>query len=225
MKSTQILEEIYGRLSRHYGPQGWWPGESPLEVIVGAILVQNTAWRNVEKAISNLKRAGALSVDGLLELEPASLAGRIRPAGYFNRKAERLRAFLNFLKDNYGGELERMRGEPTPKLRAELLGVKGIGPETADAILLYALGHPVFVVDTYTYRIFTRHALAHEEIAYEELQEIAGAGSNELERNREFHALLVRVGQDFCRTKERCDECPLKGVNWRDTEPSGYAPP
>ena len=214
MKSTQILEEIYGRLLRNYGPQGWWPGDGPLEIAVGAILVQNTAWRNVEQAIANLKMSGTLSVDGLLALAPAELAERIRPVGYFNRKAERLRAFLLFLRDRYEGQWERLRSEPTAKLREALLGVKGIGPETADAILLYAVGHPVFVVDTYTYRVFTRHGLAAEESGYEELQAVADSFPQDLERNGEFHALLVRVGQDYCRTKEKCEECPLKGVNW-----------
>ncbi len=184
MKSTQILEEIYGRLARHYGPQRWWPGESRLDV------------------------------EALLRLAPAELAERIRPAGYFNRHVKRLIAFLRFLKENYGGDLGRMAAEPSAKLRSRLLEVKGIGPETADAILLYVLGHPVFVIDVYAYRVFTRHALAPEEAGYEELQEIAGSGPPDLERYREFHALLVRVGQDFCRTKANCEECPLKGVNW-----------
>lgn len=213
-KSTQILDEIYARLLERYGPQRWWPGDGPLEVMVGAILVQNTAWRNAEKAIANLKRGAALSVEGLLKLGPSELAERIRPAGYFNRKAERLLSLLRFLMEKYQGDLERMRSESSSKLRAELLEVKGIGPETADAILLYALGHPVFVVDAYTYRIFRRHALVSEETSYEELQEIASGGSAELERYQEFHALLVRVGQDYCKTREECEGCPLKGVNW-----------
>lgn len=213
-KSTQILEEIYGRLSRHYGPQVGWSGRSPLEILVGTILVQNASWPNVERTLADLKGDGELSVAGLLALAPEELAQKLRPVGYFNRKAERLRSLLLFIQRNYDGDLGRLMAEPSSKLRDALLGVKGIGPETADAILLHALGHPAFVVDTHTYRVFSRHALAAEESGYRELQETGDVWSGDLERNREFHALVVKVGQEFCGPRQDCEACPLKGVNW-----------
>ncbi len=206
---------MFERLLAHYGPQHWWPGETPFEVMVGAVLTQNTSWRNVEKAIGNLKRAGALELKPLLDLPEAGLAELIRPAGYFNVKTQRLRAFLNYLSEKYQGSIELMRSRPTEELRVELLAVKGIGKETADSILLYALGHPIFVVDAYTYRVFTRHFLLPEESDYDALQEFATDHlPREMPHYNEFHALIVNVGKDFCRKTPKCEACPLNGLNW-----------
>jgi len=208
------LEEIYQRLYRHFGPQQWWPGETPFEVMVGAVLTQNTNWKNVEKAIDNLKRAGVLSFEHLAELPVALLAEYIRPAGSYNIKAGRLQNLLATIVERYGGSLEAMQEEDTETLRRVLLQTKGIGPETADSILLYAFDRPVFVVDAYTYRIFTRHNLIAEEFGYDEIQEYF---MDNLEPDRalynEYHALLVCTGKDFCKkTNPRCSDCPLVGI-------------
>jgi endonuclease-3 related protein len=183
--------------------------------MVGAILTQNTNWKNVEKAIAQLKRAKVLHPKKMLTLSDADLAQLIRPAGYFNIKTQRLKAFLKFLQEEFQGSITKMREESTDKLRGALLTVKGIGPETADSILLYALAHPIFVVDAYTYRVFTRHYLIGEEAGYDELQELAmDHVAKQVEHYNEFHALLVRVGKDFCKPKPQCEQCPLKGLNW-----------
>lgn len=198
-----------------YGPQYWWPGETPFEVMVGAILTQNTNWKNVEKAIGHLKRANVLSLEGMLHLSDAELAKLIKPAGYYNIKTQRLKAYLRFLQRRFHGSISKMQEEGTERLREQLLSVKGIGKETADSILLYALGHPIFVIDAYTYRVFTRHYLIEEEGSYEDLQELAMANlENNVEQFNEYHALLVRVGKDFCGPKPKCEHCPLKGLNW-----------
>lgn len=214
-KTTKNFQEMFDRLLAHYGPQHWWPGETPFEVMVGAILTQNTNWRNVEKAIGNLRTVGVLDLEKLLALSDSRMAELIKPAGYFNVKTRRLKAFLEFLAGRYQGDIDRMRRAPTAKLREELLEVKGIGKETADSILLYALDHPIFVVDAYTYRVFTRHYLIPEEAGYDELQELAmdHVPADPAHYN-ELHALLVMVGKDFCRPTARCDKCPLHGLNW-----------
>jgi endonuclease-3 related protein len=165
------LNDYLGKALKDLGPQSWWPGETPFEVCVGAILTQNTAWTNVEKAIANLKARGVLDPVTMYALPPVELAQLIRPAGYFNIKTKRLRNFLKFLIDDYAGDLERMKEERTDSLREKLLAVRGIGPETADSILLYALEKPVFVVDAYTKRIFSRHAVLAEEADYHDIQD------------------------------------------------------
>jgi endonuclease-3 related protein len=214
-KTTKNLSEMFERLLAHYGPQHWWPGETPFEVMVGAILTQNTNWKNVEKAIENLKSAGVLDLKRLLALSDTRMAELIRPAGYFNVKTKRLKSFLEFLSGRFDGDIDRMRKEPTAKLREELLEVKGIGKETADSILLYALDHPIFVVDAYTYRVFTRHYLIDEAAGYDELQELAmDHVPDDARHYNELHALLVMVGKDFCRPTARCEKCPLNGLNW-----------
>jgi len=206
---------MFDRMLKHFGPQHWWPGDTPFEVMVGAILTQNTNWKNVEKAIANLKREGALSAEVMLALDDATLAELIRPAGYFNVKTQRLKAFLKFLLESYRGDLQKMRETPMDRLREELLQVKGIGPETADSILLYALGHPIFVIDTYTYRVFTRHHLIGEEAGYEALQEFAMANlPASADHYNELHALIVNVGKNFCAPTAKCEGCPLNGLNW-----------
>jgi endonuclease-3 related protein len=201
---------LYTILLQHYGPQGWWPGDTPLEVAVGAILTQNTNWKNVALAIGRLKEAGLLTAGALQELPETFLAEYIRPAGYYNIKARRLKNFLDFLFNRYGGSMEAMAAAPLELLRPELLAVKGIGPETADSILLYGLEKPTFVVDAYTFRILSRHGLTAEPSTYEELQAIfMDALPSETEPYQEYHALLVKVGKDHCRPQPRCAACPL----------------
>lgn len=205
------LMPIYRALYRALGPQHWWPGETRLEVIIGAILTQNTAWGNVEKAITNLRNARLLSVTGLRRVRRRTLAALVRPAGYFNQKAVKLKAFISFLDKNYGGSLARMGRTPVTRLREELLNVHGIGPETADSILLYAFKKPSFVVDAYTVRILGRHSLVPVDVSYHEVQRfIAGGVAESVRLYNEFHALIVRLGKDFCRKKPRCDACPLR---------------
>ncbi|MBI4850040.1 MAG: endonuclease III domain-containing protein [Nitrospirae bacterium] len=205
------LTDIYNALFNFFGPQHWWPGETPFEIAVGAILTQNTNWGNVEKAINNLKKQKALNARALHEMPHKELAALIKPAGYFNIKAKRLKHFLAFLSDHYGGRVERMRGEDVHALRHQLLEVNGIGPETADSILLYALDKPVFVIDAYTKRVLTRHKLAPEKATYHELQ---GLFHNNLPADvklfNEYHALFVMAGKHYCKPKPRCEECPLR---------------
>lgn len=173
------IQSYYRALLLHWGPQNWWPAQSRLEVIVGAYLTQNTNWSNVEKAIANLRRARVLSVKGLREIPLARLQKLVRPSGYFRQKAQKLKTFIRYLDKSYGGSLDRMFAQPTEKLRAELLALNGVGPETADSILLYAGNHHVFVVDAYTRRVFERHGLITTKTKYEEIrmmvqQEISG---------------------------------------------------
>lgn len=211
---AERLEHLYRIIYEHFGPQGWWPGESPFEVVVGAILTQNTNWKNVEKAITNLRDAGLLSLPALLELPQALLAEYIRPAGYYNVKAGRLRNLLTLIEEQYDGSLEALLALPLEVLREQLLGVKGIGPETADSIALYAAGKPIFVVDTYTHRILLRHNLIDEDTDYHALQELfMDSLPVDVGLYGEFHALLVRTGNQFCKkTNPRCDSCPLNGL-------------
>ncbi len=206
--------EIHDRLLAHFGPQHWWPGDSPFEITVGAILTQNTSWTNVEKAIANLNAAGFLSFSGLSSLSLEVLAELIRPAGYFNIKALRLRNFLQMVELQYAGDFDRMLLEQTELLREKLLAVKGIGPETADSILLYAADRPVFVIDAYTQRILFRHSIIDEDADYYGLQTLfTDALPADHALFNEFHALLVRTGKEFCKkTKPLCNLCPLDGI-------------
>jgi len=198
-------------LFERFGPQHWWPGESQFEIIVGAVLTQNTNWGNVEKAIANLKSADLLSPDALYNLEVSKLAELIRPAGYFNIKAKRLQNFLAWLFDNYNGLLEALEVVATEQLRAELLAIKGIGPESADSILLYAFDREVFVVDAYTARVAVRHGLIEPPVDYEQLRELFQSNlPADIELFNEYHALLVCVGKEFCRPGPRCAGCPLE---------------
>lgn len=204
--------EAYRRLFDAFGPQHWWPGETPFEVIVGAVLTQNTSWRNVEKAIARLREADVLSPRRLIALSQAELEELIRPAGYFRVKAERLRRVVRWIVDRYDGRVENLSAAPCDRLRAELLAINGIGPETADSILLYALGKPVFVVDAYTKRIASRHGWIDAEADYHALQAFFTDNLPEdVGLYNEYHALLVRVGKDYCR-KQRpiCSQCPLQ---------------
>lgn len=204
------LIEVYQTLLDRFGHRHWWPGDTPFEICVGAILAQNTNWKNVQRAISNLKQAGILSYKKMREIPVESLAELIRPSGYFNQKAKKLKAFLEFLAREYTGSLSSMFREKTPVLREKLLGVKGIGPETADSILLYAGNHPVFVVDLYTYRVATRHGWLPEEANYAELQQYFQERiPNDLALYNDFHAQIVAVGAAYCRKKPDCEACPL----------------
>lgn len=210
----KIISTLYTILLDHYGPQGWWPGETPLEVAVGAILTQNTNWQNVALAIDRLKQAGLLSATALSELPETELAAYIRPAGYYNLKARRLKNFLALLCSSYNGSMAEMADARLEILRPELLSVKGIGPETADSILLYGLEKPTFVVDAYTFRILSRHGLVTDPCSYEELQAIFMAAlPPEIALYQEYHALLVQTGKESCRPRPRCADCPLTGFN------------
>jgi len=209
--TSEALTEIYELLYEAFGPQQWWPGETPFEVIIGAILTQNTSWTNVEKAIGSLKSAGCLSAEAIHNITLSKLAGLIHPAGYYNLKAKRLKDFIDWLFENHDGDLANLEQLATGRLREELLTVKGIGRETADSILLYALGRPVFVVDAYTARIAVRHGLIEPEADYEQLRELFESNlPQDTQLFNEYHALLVRTGKEFCRPKARCPGCPLE---------------
>lgn len=206
------LYGIYRRLYSYFGPQKWWPAQSRFEVMVAAVLTQNTNWSNVEKAIRNLKDKGLLKPHKLYSLKNARLAKLIRPAGYYNLKAKRLKNLLRFFILRYQGDMGRMALAEAKVLRQELLMVNGIGPETADSILLYGLGKPVFVVDTYTKRILSRHGIIEEGMDYDGVQRLFMLGlRKDAKLFNEYHALLVRLGKDFClKGKPRCLTCPLK---------------
>ncbi len=208
-----IFIEIYDSLLQRYGRQHWWPADSALEMIVGAVLTQNTSWRNVELAIAEMKNTGVLDYESLLNLEMDYLATLIRSTGYYNRKAVRLKNLLLMIAEEYDGSLDALLNDETQVAREKLLWVNGVGPETADAILLYGGEHPVFVVDVYTHRIFSRHNLLLEECSYEEIQERfhdnLPADSSLF---NEYHALIVAVAKEFCKKRQPlCENCPLKG--------------
>ncbi|HVT27640.1 MAG TPA: endonuclease III domain-containing protein [Lacipirellulaceae bacterium] len=208
--STTLIS-VYERMLKKFGPQNWWPGDSPFEIMVGAVLVQNTAWRNVERAIANLRDAGLMEPRELYQLSLTELAELIRPAGYYQVKAKRLRNLLQFIVDTYDGSLESMFRNDLASLRDELLTIHGIGPETADAILLYAGGLPTFVVDTYTHRILARHGWIGYDFTYHEIKDYFESSlPPDAALYNEYHALLVRVGKDYCkRTAPKCQLCPL----------------
>jgi len=205
------LEEYYRALFSSFGPQHWWPGETQFEVIVGAILTQNTSWTNVERAIANLRGAKLLSPAAIARMPLGRLEQLIRSSGYFRQKARKLKAFCDFLGAAYGGSLKKMFETPTATLREQLLGVFGIGPETADSILLYAGQHGVFVADAYTKRLLARHGWVDEKTSYEEVRSMVERQfPGDVERFNEFHALIVSVGKQFCRPRQPlCGECPL----------------
>jgi len=206
-----VLPQYLETLSRTIGPRHWWPARTPFEVILGAILTQNTAWTNVERAIANLRRARLMTPRAIERVSTARLAQLVRPSGYFRQKAKKLKAFVAFLRRYHGGSLARMFRTPTGLLREQLLAVHGIGPETADSILLYAGGHPIFVVDAYTHRIFGRHELTDSKPDYHAVQRMVHAEMPPVVTDyNEFHALLVHVGKHWCRpAAPRCDQCPL----------------
>jgi len=204
-------QTLYARLLQQLGPQLWWPGETPFEVMVGAVLVQNTSWKNVERAIEELAAADVLEPRRLWKLSLEDLERLIRPAGTFRIKARRLRGLVEFIVNRYEGSVEQMRLADDDNLRRELLAIHGIGPETADAILLYALHKPAMVVDTYTHRIYARHGLIGYGATYHQLQEhIVAELPVDVSLYNEFHALMVYVGHHHCRKTPNCTACPLQ---------------
>ena len=236
MNPDRTLRAFYRTLLGAWGPQNWWPAQKRFEVIAGAFLTQNTAWGNVERALANLRRARCLSVTGIRRISLARLERLLRPAGYFRQKARRLKGFVAWLDARYGGSLARMLARPTDELRAELLELDGLGPETADSILLYAGGHPVFVVDAYTRRILDRHRILPFNVPYDEIRRTferaldraseprrlgrdprhpvsrmsAAKFSPAARRYNQMHALLVAVGHQYCRKSEAlCEHCSL----------------
>ncbi len=213
-KTGRELMEMFDLLSANYGPRHWWPADTPLEVMIGAVLTQNTNWKNVERAITNLKKTNMLTFKQLRRISEPALAEAIHPAGYYNIKARRLRNLIDFIADHHGGNIQKMVGAPMQELRQGLLSIKGIGPETADSILLYAANKPIFVIDAYTHRILNRHGLAENQSTYQELQELFMDNLPEDPRLfNEFHALIVETGKEFCRKTPTCEKCPLKA--WR----------
>ena len=209
-----ILMEIYNLLFTAFGPQNWWPAETDLEMMIGAILTQNTSWSNVEKAIQNLKEKDLISVKGLSDIPAPILAEYIRPAGYYNLKVRRLKNLISLIQDKHDGDLNSLFSLDTETIRKELLSVKGIGLETADSMILYGAGRALFVVDTYTHRILSRHGLIEEEAGYFEIQMLfMDTLPHDVGLFQEFHALLVKTGKDFCRRKPLCPDCPLEKVN------------
>ncbi len=215
MYTDELLHDLYERLSSRFGPCNWWPGDTPFEIMVGAILTQNTNWNNVERAIDNLKQAGLLSLEAMSALSSQELADYIRPAGYYNIKAGRLQNFFSLINGRWDGDLDFFLGQPVATLREELLSVKGIGPETADSMILYAADKPIFVVDTYTHRLLSRHEIIEDCFEYHMIQELF---MDNLEENsrlfNEFHALIVMVGKEFCKkSKPNCTGCPVSGLN------------
>ncbi len=206
------LLKIYQKLYQTFGPQHWWPGETPFEIAIGAILTQNTNWGNVEKAIDNLKKQNALSARVIHKMPVRLLSELIRPTGYFNIKAKRLKSFIDFLMNDYHGSMKKMKNEYLYLLREKLLSINGIGPETADSIILYALEKPVFVIDTYTKRVLSRHGIMNHEKSYDEFQELFySALEKDVKLFNEYHALFVRIGKTFCKKKKPlCELCPLK---------------
>lgn len=210
MGLSETLDAVYGRLLEAFGHRGWWPGETPFEVMVGAILTQRTNWGNVEKAISALESADALDPHAISQMTEERLQELVRPAGYFRQKAERLKRLCSWLLEASDGDVDALSAVSTAELRRQLLALRGVGPETADSILLYALERPVFVVDTYTMRVVVRHELIHVDCTYEELQDLfTSALPEDVELFKDYHAQLVEVGKRYCRPSPRCGECPL----------------
>lgn len=212
----RLLRDMYAALLVAYGTRKWWPAETAFEVVLGAFLTQATAWRSVEHSIANLRQAGLLNIAGIRGVSEEYLGELIRPSGFVLRKAASIKSFVRFLDEHYNGSLEQMARQPTARLRTQLLALPGVGPETADAILLYALDHPLFVVDEYFRRVATRHELADANASYAELQAlgdgaIARATPKETARHaNELHALIVEVGKRHCGTTPRCEGCPLQ---------------
>ncbi len=215
------LLEIFDRMNDHFGDLKWWPADEPFEIMVGAILTQNTAWSNVEKAISALKKRALLNPTEILRIPEGELADLIRPSGYYRLKAARLRSYVRFFTETYHGSVEEMRKENLIVLREKLLGVWGIGQETADSILLYACEKPVFVIDAYTKRILFRHHLIDEDMRYEGIQDLFMRNlPHEITLFNQYHALLVNTAKFFCRKKPACDICPLGSLPVRSRTPN-----
>lgn len=210
-QKTQLFMAMYRALLGRFGHRNWWPASTRFEVCVGAVLTQNTAWKNVVKAIDNLKAAAALDAHAIHRLPLDELAGLIRPAGYFNVKARRLRNFVDHLVQRHGGDLTSLFASPVDALREELLSINGVGKETADSIVLYAAEKPIFVVDAYTRRVLHRHGIIEEKTDYDTIQRLFHANlPADLELFNDFHEQFVAVGHHFCRRKPHCQGCPLE---------------
>ena len=209
------LRAMYERLLQAYGPQRWWPAKNSLEVVIGAYLTQNTAWTSVERSLRNLEANHLLSIDGLRRISEEALRTHIRPSGYMIRKAAAIKAFIAFLDSQYEGSLEKLSAEALEIVRPRLLALPGVGPETADAILLYALGYPAMVVDEYLRRVVTRHGLLSAASKYAEIQRLAEAAFEKdspavlNQHYNEFHAVIVQVGKRHCGRAPNCESCPL----------------
>jgi endonuclease-3 related protein len=209
-KLRSLLLSFYKEMHARFGHRNWWPGESPLEVCVGAVLTQNTAWRNVVKAIDNLKAASALDLLRIYEMPHDELGELIRPAGYFNVKATRLGNLVRHIVENHNGDLDSLFSLPTEKLREKLLFVNGVGKETADSIILYAANMPIFVVDAYTKRVLHQHGLINEKADYDQVQELFHSSlPRDTALYNDFHAQFVAVGHHYCKRKPLCNHCPL----------------
>lgn len=214
-QSAVMLRRMYAALLEAYGPQQWWPAKTSLEVIVGAYLTQNTSWRAVEKSIANLRAEDVLSFEGLREISEEELRTLIKPSGFMRRKASSIKAFISFLDSEYDGSLAQLSSQSATKTRRQLLALPGVGPETADAILLYALGQPVMVVDEYLRRVATRHGLTSEKAPYTEIQQLAvnafceDDAASLAQHYNEFHAVVVELGKRHCKRQAECDGCPL----------------
>ncbi len=211
LSEERIINQVYNRLYVSFGSQEWWPGDTPFEVILGAILTQAVNWSNVEKAITNLKKEGILDPDSIYRIDESRLAGLIKPSGYYNVKAKKVKAFTEFLFNEFKGDLNKMFKLSLEELRPELLNVYGIGPETADSILLYAGNYRTFVIDAYTIRVFSRFNLVDAGISYDDFQEKFHHSLPEsIEVYNEYHALLVKLGKDICKkNKPQCNICPI----------------
>jgi endonuclease-3 related protein len=203
--------EMYEAMLQRFGHHGWWPGDGPLEVCIGAILTQNTSWTNVEKALDNLRNTGAISISVLHQMGCDSLAELIRPAGYYNVKAKRLKNFIAHVYESYGDDIEAFLDRSVWTLQGELIGINGIGRETADSIILYAAQKPTFVIDRYTCRMMVRHSLICPEDDYQGAKDLFESSLPEdLELWKDYHAQIVAVGKQYCRPKARCAGCPLE---------------
>lgn len=213
LKLSTKLSKIYQVLYRTYGPQNWWPADSQFEIIVGAILTQSTAWVNVEKAINNLKAAEAMSFNRIYSISLNHLRELIRPSGYYNSKADKLKAFVNYVSDHYGGDLNRFIGKPLELLRPELITIYGIGNETADDIILYASNQPSFVIDEYTRRIILRIGLKPEIKKYHDYKDLFESNiRKDTSLYNEYHALLVEHGKRVCKSAPICASCCLRNM-------------
>ena len=212
---AQTLRRMYAVLVEAYGPQRWWPGETTLEIVIGAYLTQNTSWRAVELSIANLKKHALLALDALRHIPEEELRILIKPSGFMRRKAAAIKSFIAFLDQEYDGSFNKLAAQESAVTRKQLLALPGVGPETADAILLYALGHPMMVVDEYLRRITTRHSLIHDKPRYADIQQLAldafaaDKPSTRTQHYNEFHAVVVELGKRHCRREPQCAGCPL----------------
>ena len=211
MKNQNKIKLFYNKLYKHYGPQNWWPAESKTECILGAILTQNTSWKNAEKALNNLSENYLLNFYNIDNITTERLASIIRPCGFYNQKAKTIKRFINLLHIDYNMQIHYMEKENLDTLRKKLLKIKGIGPETADTILLYAFNKKSFVIDNYTNRFLLRHKIIDTNTSYHELQDLITSNlPKDAPLYNEYHALIVKLGKEHCRKIASCENCPLE---------------